>query len=131
MVYVGNISYSVYLWHLPILLLLQAFFAPGSSLYYLSVLSLTAVISVLSYHLLERPMRYAPWLMTPPERRRMAKRPRNFTRVRNGWIAVGAALATGLVLWSLTPSQPPSSPAARLETLPEPGQTPFKTTESI
>ena len=103
LVYVGDISYSLYLWHLPINLALKAFFTVESTAYYVWALALTAVFSVASYHLLEHPLRYAPWLMAAPERERAVarefERSQQVRRVRQGWTAIsGVAVIVGLVL---------------------------------
>lgn len=89
MTYIGDISYSVYLWHLPAIILLEPFFPDSPALYSVAVLTATAVLSVVSYHLIEKPMRYAKWLMTPPEKRAQRRRGKpNRKPLRNGWIAV-------------------------------------------
>ncbi len=113
MVYVGNISYSVYLWHLPINLLLKPYFDAGVAGYYVAAVALTAVVSVTSYHLLEHPMRYARGLMTPPERERLAKRPKDFTRVKYGWAAVASATFVGLCLIAVNPPATTAAAGAR------------------
>lgn len=69
MVYLGDISYSLYLWHLPVIMVLKPF-VPAGFAYITTTLVVIAVVSSASYHLLERPMRFAPWLMLPSERDR-------------------------------------------------------------
>ena len=119
LVYVGDISYSMYLWHMPINVLSKPFFAPESVAYYTWVLAATGVVSVLSFHLLERPMRYAPWLMTPPERRlysrALAKRRAGMRRVGLGWLAIGLTgvmAFVGVTVLSPTPTAPTPTFAA-------------------
>ena len=55
--YLGQISYSLYLWHFPAIILLRVFFPESGTAYALAVLSVTTVLSVLSFHLVEDPMR--------------------------------------------------------------------------
>lgn len=103
MTYIGDISYSVYLWHLPVIILLKPVLGADTLGYYVGVLAITAVLSVVSYHLIEKPMRYAKWLMTPPERKAQRRRgQRDMTPVRNGWIAVGAVGTVVMCVVALT-----------------------------
>nr|WP_281369891.1 acyltransferase family protein [Leifsonia psychrotolerans] len=60
--YVGNISYSLYLWHLPVIVLLVAIFPADSKKYYLTCLVLITALSIASYHWVENPIRKSNWL---------------------------------------------------------------------
>ena len=55
--YLGKISYSLYLWHFPVIILLRAFFPEPGTNYYLTALLLMSVLSVLSFHWVEDPLR--------------------------------------------------------------------------
>jgi peptidoglycan/LPS O-acetylase OafA/YrhL len=59
-VYLGDISYSLYLWHLPVFVLLGAVlpgpFTPAVAM------AATALFAVLSYHFVEQPVRRSQWL---------------------------------------------------------------------
>lgn len=55
--YLGRISYSLYLWHFPAIILLRVFFPDSGTAYALAVLAVTTVLSVLSFHLVEDPIR--------------------------------------------------------------------------
>ncbi|MBF4993008.1 acyltransferase [Arthrobacter gandavensis] len=55
--YLGRISYSLYLWHFPAIVLLRVFFPDSGTGYAFAVLSVTSVLSVLSFHLVEDPIR--------------------------------------------------------------------------
>jgi peptidoglycan/LPS O-acetylase OafA/YrhL len=70
--YVGDISYSVYLWHFPLVILLAAFFPLHGPAYVVWVLGLTATLSVASYHFVEDPVRRSSWL--EPASRRQVRR---------------------------------------------------------
>lgn len=61
-VYVGDISYSLYLWHFPVVVLLLAFFPAGTVVYWTTAIVGMTALSVLSYHLVEVPVRNSRWL---------------------------------------------------------------------
>ncbi|WP_320536346.1 acyltransferase family protein [Pseudarthrobacter sp. IC2-21] len=58
--YLGDISYSLYLWHFPVIVLAGVFLREDSAAFFLAVLAITAVFSVGSYHLVEQPLQQAP-----------------------------------------------------------------------
>lgn len=58
--YLGNISYSLYLWHFPVIIFLGQFM-DNESTYYLLALSMMLVASVFAYHLVEDPIRKPGW----------------------------------------------------------------------
>lgn len=73
-VYVGNISYSLYLWHFPVIVLLATLVPHGSLTYDAWAIALVVVLSVASFHLVENPIRNSAWLA--PDRKRSLP-PRN------------------------------------------------------
>lgn len=58
--YVGDISYSLYLWHWPIAVLMLAILPRGGR-YFAAVLLLTFILSALSYRFVEDPIRRSSW----------------------------------------------------------------------
>ncbi|UZK03165.1 acyltransferase family protein [Venatoribacter cucullus] len=54
-VYLGQRSYSIYLWHWPIIWLLSVIFNPSKPLLLIIVLPITLVLSDISYRFIERP----------------------------------------------------------------------------
>ena len=59
--YVGDISYSLYLWHFPVIVLLAALMPSDAVSYYLTAVAIIAALSVISYHGVENPLRKADW----------------------------------------------------------------------
>jgi peptidoglycan/LPS O-acetylase OafA/YrhL len=55
--YVGDISYSLYLWHLPSFVIVGVFLASTPRRYQAAALVVTAVLAVITFHLVENPIR--------------------------------------------------------------------------
>jgi peptidoglycan/LPS O-acetylase OafA/YrhL len=55
--YLGDISYSLYLWHWPVLVLLASVVPAGTRFYFSVVLIITLGLSVAGFHLVEDPLR--------------------------------------------------------------------------
>ncbi len=102
LVYAGNISYSLYLWHLPVNVLLLAFLSHSSPGYYAAAIALSVTLAVASYHLVERPLRHARALMTWRELERLADRPPRPGVRRGAVIASAACLASVCVVLTLS-----------------------------
>jgi peptidoglycan/LPS O-acetylase OafA/YrhL len=66
--YLGNISYSLYLWHFPVVVLIVAVFARYSAAYWVIGLALIFGLSAASFHLLEDPARRGTWFRQRPGR---------------------------------------------------------------
>ena len=64
--YVGNVSYSLYLWHWPCIVLAAAYFGSGTPKFYVAGSALPAALSVLTYHMVEDPVRRSLWLSRKP-----------------------------------------------------------------
>ncbi|MFB2584213.1 acyltransferase family protein [Herbiconiux liukaitaii] len=61
-VFFGNISYSLYLWHFPVLVFLSVLMPVRSLQGDLIILGLGLAIAVVSYFLVEQPLHRSPWL---------------------------------------------------------------------
>ena len=116
--YVGKISYSLYLWHFPVVILLATVFATDSPLYLPLALVLMVALSVFSFHFVEDPSRHSLWLESPQTRLRERMR-RPATLHRSGispaqaWIGALVVVALVLVSVSFIALKPSSSgPAA-------------------
>ncbi|WP_285727453.1 acyltransferase family protein [Psychromicrobium xiongbiense] len=95
--YIGKISFSLYLWHFPVVILLEPFFAAGDRLYYVAAGILMVGLSVLSFHCVENPIRRSHWLEPRPAVNGRRVRRHRDVRARMLWIpalAVIVAVAT-------------------------------------
>lgn len=92
--YVGDISFSLYLWHFPVMVLFAAVVPVQEPFHFAVVLTVTLGISSLSYHFLEDPMRKSNWL--EPSRRGSSRQPSGDKRLAYGGL-IGLALTTMVV----------------------------------
>ncbi|MGA1838012.1 acyltransferase family protein [Herbiconiux sp. 11R-BC] len=58
----GDISYSLYLWHFPVLVFLLMLLPEQTQTVTLLILGLTLALSLVSYFLIEQPLHRSPWL---------------------------------------------------------------------
>jgi peptidoglycan/LPS O-acetylase OafA/YrhL len=87
--YLGKISYSLYLWHFPVVVLIVAVVAQYSAGYWVIGLVLIFGLSVASFHLLEDPARRGTWFR---------RRPGRLPVPALGWLKYAAACAATAVL---------------------------------
>ena len=97
--YIGRISYSLYLWHFPVIVFAGALFPNAPPL---PVLALTVLLSVLSFHWVENPVRHSRWLQpryTRRERGRRYRRPAMEPRPARlaGLAATGGFLSAAMI----------------------------------
>jgi len=93
--YLGDISYSLYLWHFPAIILIGSLLPLESPTDYLTVLAAVLVMSSLSYYFLEDPIRHSMWLEPKSKRHRQSELDVP-GRLRVGAV-VGLALLTAVV----------------------------------
>lgn len=67
--YIGDISYSLYLWHWPVIILLGALIEPNGPHYYVAALLLMFGLAVPAYHFYEDRIRQSNWLISDAEKR--------------------------------------------------------------
>ena len=89
--YVGKISYSLYLWHFPVIVLLAAVMPDGTFFYSVLALSIIFALAVASFHLIEDPVRKSSWLTAKAQRK--SRRLRGAARTRGVWAASFVLLA--------------------------------------
>ncbi len=103
MLVVGALSYSLYLWHWPLLIISKAAFGESRSYQSLAVVCCSAVPAYLTYRFVENPFRFATRIRRSPGR-----------AIRLGLICTAVPVVAGLV-FQYTASQPRTarpSPAA-------------------
>ncbi len=100
--FLGRISYSLYLWHWPVVVVLAAVLDPESVAYYAVVLALSLSLATISFHVVEQPVLHSRWLLPRAQRRtRHPAAPGVFRRARavaGGSVATAIVLAAGLLL---------------------------------
>ena len=116
--YLGRLSYTLYLWHWPLLVFERL--SPDAAWTHPAVLiALLFGLSMLSYHLVEQPLRHSTW---SSGRGRIAI---------SGMLASGLAIGAAVTLSLARPFAPPDAPPAlalEINTLPLPSGAPFDPT---
>jgi peptidoglycan/LPS O-acetylase OafA/YrhL len=87
--YLGKISYSLYLWHFPVVVLIVAVVAQYSAGYWVIGLALIFGLSAASFHLLEDPARRGTWFR---------RRPGRLPIPAPGWLKYATACAATAVI---------------------------------
>ncbi|MFC9836874.1 acyltransferase family protein [Rhodococcus sp. NPDC127530] len=116
--YVGDISYSLYLWHWPVIIMLGVLMDRGTY-YFATALFLMFGLSIASYHFFENPIRASNWLGSRAEAR--DRKVLDVSRWRlptlrmsesNQTIGLGSLvlITAGLVVYGLTPVAAPATP---------------------
>jgi peptidoglycan/LPS O-acetylase OafA/YrhL len=89
--YFGDTSYTLYLWHWPVIVLLLAVL-PRGPLFYIVALSLAFGLTAITYHFYEKPIRESDWLEDHPTKERRFRLP------LSAWGLMGCAVAAAVVL---------------------------------
>lgn len=105
--YVGNISFSLYLWHFPIIILAGQFVDATTTFGQVQIATLFILVSIYSYHLVEDPVRKSGWLDDTKRRR---KKPAAHLDGNYKLIAL-SALACLTVLVTVPMMAPKAAPA--------------------
>ncbi|WP_181038473.1 acyltransferase family protein [Arthrobacter sp. ZGTC131] len=100
--YLGDISYSLYLWHFPVIILLEALRPSSGVVDHAIAAALTLALSAWSYHSIEEPVRHSQWLET-----KAAKAPRETgNRLVFGAVTTLALAAAIVVSFTLAKAAP-------------------------
>lgn len=117
-VYIGEISYSLYLWHFPVIIVLGSVLTAQSVMRNLAILALVACLAVASHHLFEDPIRRSSWLERISHyerRRRRLVRRRQIRALLHGAfpayavLVVAALWTTGFAVSSIPDAHSPLS----------------------
>ncbi|GAA4129858.1 SGNH hydrolase domain-containing protein [Nocardioides fonticola] len=100
--YVGDISYSLYLWHFPVIILLAEKLDPGSIAYDVLAPLIALVFAMLGYHLLEDPIRRSTWL-EPRWKQALRDGWLDAGSLTSRWLAIGTVVAAAIVTIALQP----------------------------
>lgn len=114
--YIGNISYSLYLWHFPIIILLLTVWPNRGGAYSTTVLVGTLVLSALTYRLVEEPVRQSAWL-EPRRGRRLAGLQGSSRRLQVEWLCVLLVVVAGLWVFAFRTANPVVAPVSSLPDL--------------
>ena len=110
--YIGDISFSLYLWHFPVIVLLPSLLQIDGPLYAVISLSIMVALTIASYHLIENPIRRSSWLEPGRKKnlnRRRLRRDEESQKAQLAWLAALATVTTVLVVVAL---QPPTAPVS-------------------
>lgn len=83
--YIGDISFSLYLWHWPVLVFTGAVLTEGSLGFQLTAVYVMFFMSMMAFHLIESPIRSSSWLSGGS---RSSSRRRRTAAVRQAWAEV-------------------------------------------
>jgi peptidoglycan/LPS O-acetylase OafA/YrhL len=115
-VWVGELSYSLYLWHFPVIILMASVLPKPSVLYYVSSSLLILGLSVAAFYGLEDPVRKSAWLTgLPAEEKRRRLQPLGRAHGRRLVGAGSLALACLMFVGIVVTRQQPSSVAAEFD----------------
>jgi len=107
LVYLGALSFSIYLWHWPVLVLGDVLVVERTVVFQVAVLALTLGLAVASYHLVERPVLDSDFLRTGHPIDWPTSRP-----VALGALAVSAVLVVAALAVPRLTSPPTPTPVA-------------------
>lgn len=121
--YVGDISFSLYLWHFPFIIFMEAVVRDQGPVYYVLLLAAIVAWSIGSYHFVEDPIRHSAWLEPQNSKVRRNRKPELISeRVKIAGVG-GLAAATALVVsFAFIQFQPDTvSAAVPVPVIPTPG----------
>jgi peptidoglycan/LPS O-acetylase OafA/YrhL len=114
--YVGDISYSLYLWHFPIIVI-GAALLPAGIMFNVLALVVVFLVSAVSFHLLEDPVRKSSWL--EPKSVKRNREPLKLNPLPYFGLLLAVTLAVvGGALWNDASLRQPLSASERVPVVP-------------
>lgn len=104
--YVGDISYSLYLWHFPVVIFTGLFLAEGTLAFYASALLIMLALSVASFHLIEQPVLRSQWLLPKPKHGRNKQLRTGSSRFAYAGLSLLTVVALGVSVLALLRTAP-------------------------
>ncbi|KSU78696.1 Peptidoglycan/LPS O-acetylase OafA/YrhL, contains acyltransferase and SGNH-hydrolase domains [Pseudarthrobacter enclensis] len=126
--YIGDISYSLYLWHFPVIILLAAIMPGKTPEYFIAAVALMTFTSTCSYHLLEDPIRRSRWLNGKGQEDKLARSRRRADELKRlstpalVFLTILTVSCAGLALYNSRPV-PVSAAAVPVAPVASPGAT--------
>lgn len=111
--YIGDISYSLYLWHFPAVIFGAALFPDAGSAGYIGVVVVAFGVAALAYHLFEKPLHRSP-LMNSRGNARRGTEWRDWVKEQlpvwknMRWVGLGATVVSVAVIGTLVYALPPT-----------------------
>ncbi|MCW2525532.1 MAG: oatA 2 [Pseudonocardiales bacterium] len=102
--YIGRISYSLYLWHWPVIVIVDAYIPKSAAVYYPAIITAMFALTIISYHFIETPLRKVQFRRPAP-----SWRPTFSDEHKYAALGGTALVAFTLCLWVLQP--PPKVPS--------------------
>ncbi|WP_258060147.1 acyltransferase family protein [Arthrobacter sp. ZGTC212] len=100
--YIGNISYSLYLWHFPVIVLMGSLFTREDVIAWTVMILGMIALSVASYHFIEDPIRKSSWLESANRKARRDKTSLFGATSARAGMGVLVMVTTLLVILALT-----------------------------
>lgn len=103
-VFIGDLSYSLYLWHLPVIVFLPMVLDATMPWFDAVSFGMIVLLALSSYYVLEEPLRRSPWLSVTGDREAKAEAWANWNQAYAGRFvqAIFGVLAVGLIAVVLT-----------------------------
>ncbi|WP_264059165.1 acyltransferase family protein, partial [Mycolicibacterium psychrotolerans] len=117
--YIGDVSYSLYLVHWPIIVIVAELMNSGPG-YDLAIIALGFGLAIASYHFVENPLRKADWSKfryTAHEIRRRRYAPQK--SIEYAAVAALSLIAVGVTAFAIRPVEPPTLPPSVIAQAPE------------
>ncbi|ALO67778.1 hypothetical protein AS189_16445 [Arthrobacter alpinus] len=103
--FVGNISYSLYLWHFPVIIFMGEYVNEWAWPAYITALGLMVLLSCASYYFVEEPVRRSDWLLLDSMSSKTpgVKKPDDAMALQRLFVAGLAVLVAGIIPLTLAP----------------------------